>query len=218
MEYEIKLLGEASELRKVFNYFCIQPAERNRNYAFNTYYLDYSNSFYTSGYSLRHRTGVFEINKESGTELKALEGEVKGVSARLELQRLGLCPVFNYEKLKRFEDYPADAPQVNGQGLVIEFATSVRRVERRCLINIDGVDVLIEAALDDIAYLKPMERGEGLYDVLLTPEKTEHELEFELKSDCDLKQFFDWVRLEVIKEADVKLTTKSKALRAREIL
>lgn len=214
-EYEIKLLGENVALTKIFNYFAEQPSTRDRNYAFNTYYLDTPDmQFRKSGFSLRHRTGVFEIGKDSGTELKALDGHVGMVSARLELEQLGLCPRENYWQLKGRTDYPDKAPHVARDSLNIIFATSVRRVERRATVRIDNAPVMLEAALDDIAYLKPIERtGEGLYDALMMPVHTEHELEFELKSQCDPDMFFNWVSLNAIKDVPIQVTTKSKAVR-----
>lgn len=216
-EYEIKLLGEKVALRKIFNYFVeAAPTKRNRNYAFNTYYLDCDTLFHDAGYSLRHRTGVFEIGKDSGTELKALEGNIGQVSARLEIEQRGICPRDNYYALKGRADYPDDAPQVPRGWLDIDFATSVRRVERQAYARINNRVVLIEAALDDIAYLKPHEKGDGLFDVLLLPEgRTEHELEFELKTDCDPDMFFNWVSEHAIRDVPIQVTTKSKALRGR---
>lgn len=219
-EYEIKLLGEPVALRKIFNYFHdAAPVKRNRNYAFNTYYLDSDDRFFNSGYSLRHRTGVFEIDKESGTELKALDGSIGEVSARLEIEQLGACPRSNYYALKACEEYPDDAPDIPRGRLSIDFATSVRRVERQGFVRIDNQIVLIEAALDDIAYLRPQgDDGDGLFDKLLMPCGLEHELEFELKTYCDPDMFFNWVRENAIKDVPIEITTKSKAIRGRKLL
>lgn len=217
MEYEIKLLGERAALTKIFGYFAKQPVTRSRHYAFNTYYLDTpANDFRNAGYSLRHRTGVFEIDKLSGTELKALDGSIGQVSARLELEHLGTCPRMNYIALKSREDYPTDAPNIPLCYLSIDFATSVRRIERRAIVRIDNKQVLIEAALDDIAYIKPDgDRGKDLFDVLLMPYKYENELEFELKTECDPDMFFNWTRETCIRDVPIQVTTQSKGLRAR---
>lgn len=218
-EYEVKLLGERVALTKIFDYFCkAAPVKRNRNYAFNTYYLDTPDKdFLNAGYSLRHRTGVFEIGKDSGTELKALTGSIGMVSARLEIEEAGSCPLDNYYRLKRREDYPTDAPDIPRGKLAIDFATSVRRVERRAYAKINNQMILIEAALDDIAYLKPQEQGEELFDALLMPCGHEHELEFELKTDCDPDMFFNWISQNVIRDVPIQVTTQSKALRGRGI-
>lgn len=219
-EYEVKLLGEQVALKKIFDYFCnAAPVKRNRNYAFNTYYFDCDNTFYNSGYSLRHRTGVFEIGKESGTELKELDGSIGAVSARLEIEKIGLCPLENYGALKRHKNYPQDAPDIPRGKLSIDFATSVRRVERRAYARIDNRLILIEAALDDIAYLEPQgdEVGESVFDRLLVPYAREHELEFELKTDCDPDMFFNWVSENCIKDVPIKVTTQSKAIRGRKL-
>lgn len=216
MEYEIKLLGKQKELSKIFNLFCTSSyAKRNRNYAFNTYYLDtVEGEFFKSGYSLRHRTGVAEIEKTSGTELKALSGAVGGVSARLEIEQLGSCPYSNYLCLKNSHDWPNDAPNLPAKNIKGIFSTSVRRMERQSYFTINKANVLIEAAFDDISYLKIFEQSPNLFDNFYMPVYSEYELEFELKTRCDLSDFFNWVNNNLIKNHNVKITTQSKALRA----
>jgi len=218
-EYEIKLLGEQVALKNIFRNFMKTPSVRDRHYSFNTYYLDYADVFYFSGYSLRHRVGAQEIGKAAGTELKALKGEIDGVSARLEEGVRGDCILKNVFNLMSGEKYPKDAPQVAPESLKIEFATAVRRLERRATVSLNGQDYIIEAALDDISYLRNEgATGDGLLDCVLMPVKTEHELEFELKGDVDpsiLPYFFDWVRTNCISDTPIELTTRSKALRAR---
>ena len=219
IEYEVKLLGERVALRKIFDYFRkAAPPKRNRNYAFNTYYLDTPDKdFFNAGYSLRHRTGVFEIGKDSGTELKALTGAIGMVSARVEIEEAGSCPLDNYYRLKKRGDYPSDAPDIPRGKLRIDFATSVRRVERQAYVRINNQMVLIEGALDDVAYLAPEEYGDDLFDALLLSYHKEHELEFELKTDCDPDMFFKWVSENCIKDVPVQVTTESKALRGRKL-
>ncbi len=218
MEYEIKLLGEQSALTRIFNNFVnAAPVIRDRHYAFNTYYLDDSSAFFDAGYSLRHRAGVPIIDKLAGTELKAVYGAINQVSARLEIGVRGKSPIDNYSQLMIRNDYPSDAPRISSEGLIIDFTTSVRRVERQALARIDNKDIIIEAALDDISYLQNMGKtGDGMFDTLLMPRKTEHELEFELKSECNTDTFFNWVSSNCIKDVAVEVTTKSKALRAKE--
>ena len=180
IEYEIKLLGERHALQEIFNRFAEMPSVRDRHYSFNTYYLDYNSSFFSNGYSLRHRTGAIEIGKAEGTELKATQGSMGQVSARLELDSRGDCPIINYEYLKGLAYYPVGAPRVNGQALKIDFATGVRRQERRAVVSLNGRDYIIEAALDDIGFLINQEQtGNGIYDCRLSQVHVEHELEFE---------------------------------------
>lgn len=219
-EYEIKLLGEQASLSTIFRQFMRTPSIRDRNYAFNTYYFDDNDRYYFGGFSLRHRTGVLEINKAAGTELKALEGEIGNVSARLELQVLGECPLENAKRLEQLPQYPNNAPSVSPDRLKIQFATSVRRVERRAVVPLNGKEYVIEAALDDIAYLRNEGyTGNGLFDCVLMPVKIEHELELELKGGNDevLPYFFEWVRLNCIQHTATELTTRSKALRGRAV-
>lgn len=162
---------------------------------------------------------MFEINKDSGTELKALEGSIGQVSARTEIGQAGICPRQNYFDMKALDTWPIDAPDIPRGRLEIIFATSVRRNERQSFVRIDNRPVLIEAALDDISYLKPVERnGEGLYDALLMDIRQEDELEFELKTDCDLDMFFNWVRENCIKDVAIQVTSESKASRAWRLI
>ena len=200
------------------------PSIRDRSYAFNTYYIDTpSHCFYKSGFSLRHRTGVREIDKIDGTELKALEGSIGNISARLEIEQLGQNPIDNYNNLIKSNNYPLTAPNiVDTDNLSIIFATSVRRVERRAMVRLDNRDVMIEAALDDISYLRNEAiTGRGLYDCVLMPVKTEFELEFETKGDIttkELEAFYPWARDNCITHTAIETTTKSKALRARKFV
>lgn len=221
-EYEIKLLGTQASLVEVFKRFtlCTQP-HRTRHYSFNTYYFDYNQQFTDAGFSLRHRTGVWEIGKDSGTELKAQEGNIGNISARLELGVRGPCVRSNYQGLVGLHDYPETAPRVNPDALSIVFATGVRRLEHQIKFRLPEGEYIIEAALDDIGYLHPHgPRGSDLYDVILMPSHGEHELEFEIKETSNLinktvlKKISAWLDCNCLTR-DVEVTTQSKALRAR---
>lgn len=220
-EYEIKLIGERVALERIFNRFATYPSVRDRHYSFNTYYLDYNQQLFDAGYSLRHRTGAIEIGKESGTELKATEGNIGLVSSRLEIGVRGLCPIVNYETLKHDAQYPINAPRLNAQALNIVYATGVRRQERRAPVWLNGRNMIIEAAFDDIGYLINKEKtGTGLYDCVLSQVKTEHELEFEIlgAEDKDIPAFFNWVSENCINDVAVQVTSESKAIRAQRLV
>jgi hypothetical protein len=228
VEYEIKLLGQRKDLSGVFRKFMDSADSiRDRSYSFNTYYLDHKNKFYDSGYSLRYRTGQLEAGYSPGTEIKALAGDVDGVSARIEIGHKGKDPLVSYFNMMSDPEYPADAPKIAPNLLGISFATAVRRQERRAIVHLPTKPVIVEAALDDIAILRQEGRsGAGLFDVVLYPHAHEDELELELKTltrrqeidDTDLKHFMEWASQEVIGEHKdvVSLTTVSKAVRAYE--
>lgn len=227
MEYEAKLLGAREALSRCYrNFMAAADSLRDRHYSFNTYYLDNPRgAFYDAGFSLRHRAP--ELDMAPNTEIKALKGEHKGISARIEEGVEGIDPLKNYFALMASEQYPKTAPKIPPQSLEIIFATAVRRNERCALVELCGRPWIVEAALDDIAYLRNEGKtGSGLFDAVLYPSGAEHELELELKpvsenqkvTDQVLGQFMAWVAGNVVKEqaGAVAPTTVSKALRARE--
>lgn len=224
MEYELKFLGHPADLRSAYrNFMNAAESLRDRHYSFNTYYLDSSGRMHSSGYSIRHRVGQLEINSPPNTEIKALEGETQGVSARLEIGENGPDPMKNYFNLMARDEYPKPAPKLAPQNLRITFATAARRSERRALVELCGKPWIIEAALDDIAYLwNEGDTGPDLYDCVLFPCGQEHELEMELKpvnprqrvTEEVLGQFRAWVAGNVVAESGkLTPTTQSKALR-----
>lgn len=229
MEYEIKILGAKETLARCYrNFVAAADSLRDRHYSFNTYYLDDAReSFYQAGFSLRHRVGQLEIEVEPGTEIKALEGERAGLSARIEEIQNGKDALANYFKLMASDRYPHNAPRIAPNSLQINFGTAVRRAERRTLVQLCGKPWVIEAALDDIAYLRNEgQTGRGLYDAVLFPCGAEDELELELKpiakgtkvTDQVLGQFMAWAAGNVVMEnaGQVQKTTVSKAIRARQ--
>ena len=146
MEYELKIQGDKKNLSEIMRRFIAGPDSlRDRNYSFNTYYLDYDNRFYDGGYSLRHRTGELTCGYAPATEIKALEGERSGISARLEIEAKGEDALVNYFNLMAHPEYPKSAPKIAPNLLNISMATAVRRMERRALVELDTGVFMVEA-------------------------------------------------------------------------
>lgn len=229
MEYEIKILGARSKLLELYRKFMdAAPSVRDRNYGFSTYYLDTpEKEIYRAGYSFRYRTGNTEGNYKPVTEIKALAGAKEGVSARLELKEFGDDPMKNYFNHLANPDCPKIFSKISPSALDIAFATAVRRMERKSILQLPTGTFKCEASLDDIAVLKNEGRnGYGIFDVVLYPHAHEDELELELKplhsahkiTDRDLAHFMAWAAGNVINDdaGHVKITTLSKAVRAHE--
>lgn len=181
IEHELKITGNPQELQSIVKTFMSHTkSHRDRHYSFNTYYLDTPDfKLYRSGWSLRHRTGAMEIGKTSGTELKAVEGCIGNITARLEIGCRGDDPKENLKTILRHTNCP-DLPCLKNDGLSVVFATAVRRLERQVMFT---EDVMIESALDDMQVLRAVETtGSGLFDVVLwNVGDIQHELEFEIK-------------------------------------
>lgn len=224
MEYEIKVTGKKKDLHKVFRNFMDAGASLlDRNYPFNTYYLDTGSQLYNAGFSFRHYRGSQEVNKGPRSEVKALLGERGAVSARKEIGIDGDDPRKNWEDLKNHPAFPASLKDIKAGDLRIEFATAVRRMERVTRAPLATGIFKIEASLDDIAILaNEGQTGPGVFDIVLFPVAHEDELEFEIKNgdlevdDRDLAKMFAWVAGNCIRDNKVEVTTTSKALRARQ--
>lgn len=201
VEREIKLLGEYSQLQSIF----YRVSVPRREYIFDTVYRDDAEKTFSShGFSLRFRP------KQNFflpcVELKHILGEQDGVSTRTEITVRGDNSVRGlYFNLLASPQYPQDLPRPKFDSLKDLYTTSVHRAEGDIHL---GEDVLIEAALDRIRYMKDG-RVVGVED----------ELEFEVKQgNLSNSQFMDFIKASVVMENDVNFTTESKAYRLQRLL
>lgn len=216
-EYEIKHLGKYNALLGLANTFNNKVnAVLDRTYDFRTDYLDKDNALQNAGFSLRYRPNV-EFYDES-FELKAIDGDVNGISARLEIDgRGGATTQETYDRLLNHPNWPDGLDKHKLEDLDLMFSTVVTRREIQANLELTSGRALIEFCFDDIVY----ENSDG------KPCGFENEAELEIKkmyrsgkqtpaTADDMQEVLDWYKsFEQFNSPDIVMHTVSKAARAR---
>jgi len=216
-EFEIKHIGRYEALKGLADNFNKKVnAVLDRTITFRTDYLDKDNALQNAGFSLRYRPATNDYDESF--ELKAIGGEVDGISARLEIEgRGGITKQETYERLLNHPAWPDGVPKPKLEDTEILFSTVVTRREIQADLELSTGRALIEFCFDDIAYHN--KHGD--------PCGYENETELEIKkmyrlgvqepaTAQDMKEVLDWYQsFEVLREADLVMHTVSKADRAR---